>query len=93
MVLNSRISCAVDDLRVLHEARPWLPGAENIRPSAETRASKAQYLQTVRASYAAESDYVLHTVFRLAPLTDQQGRFYFERPLPNKALKVFDNNM
>eukprot|EP00727_Mastigamoeba_balamuthi_P006700 m51a1_g2650 hypothetical protein (176) ;mRNA; r:622415-622942 len=92
-MINTRVSAEPRDLQALHELYAWVPGAESIRPSPDTRASKEQYMHNVRQHYASESDYALQTVFGIAPDTAPDGRLYVASRESLPALRRFDRNM
>lgn len=65
MQVNCQVSNDLKELQCLHDATGWTPGATHIRPTAETRALKEEYLNDALQSYATLTDFVLDTVFGL----------------------------
>lgn len=90
--LNCKVSSDAEELQKLHEKYPWVPGKENIRPAPENKERKHEYLETVCAQYASEGDYVLQTVFGIAPEKGPDGKYFVPRDKLRK-MSVFDRNL
>lgn len=71
--LQGRISSALTDLTQLHLTHPWVPGAEDVRPTPDVLARKADTLATLTRDWLTFSDYIRVHVFGQAVMEAGDG--------------------
>ncbi|CAF1232285.1 unnamed protein product [Adineta steineri] len=64
-------------MQELHLRYSWIPGSESIRPNAENRQKKENYIKNMLTRYTSLQDFVLHKFFGLKPVV--QGDFINSR--------------
>eukprot|EP01083_Nonionella_stella_P053943 142542_1 len=82
-VLNKKIfRCKVtsdrDVLELLHQKHPWIPGAENIRPTVKLKEDKKSYIENIQYFYVSGMDYIFETVFECKAKMNADGKLYVE---------------
>ena len=78
--LRCRVSSDVDELEVLHQIYPWVPGKEHVRPTPEVRAQKELLLSNLEAMWASPMDWVFHHVFQSPTTRGMDGKRTAARP-------------
>ncbi|CAF0990887.1 unnamed protein product [Adineta ricciae] len=57
-------------MQELHLKYGWIPGAESIRPNAEIREKKENYIKNMLTRYVSLQDFILHKFFGLKPTVE-----------------------
>eukprot|EP01124_Arcella_intermedia_P037350 TRINITY_DN9985_c0_g2_i2.p1 TRINITY_DN9985_c0_g2~~TRINITY_DN9985_c0_g2_i2.p1 ORF type:complete len:171 (-),score=11.93 TRINITY_DN9985_c0_g2_i2:59-571(-) len=70
-MLRRKVSGEKADLTLLHNAYPWIPDENSIRPTPEERAKKVAILAEISLEWCSLRDFILHDVF-------QQTHFSFD---------------
>ncbi|UJR36902.1 hypothetical protein I4U23_029615 [Adineta vaga] len=69
-MIRQNISSSLESMQELHLKYGWIPGAESIRPDAEIREKKENYIKNMLTRYASLQDFVLHKFFGLKPVVE-----------------------
>ena len=95
-MLRNKISSDSDAMAELHRIHPWVPGAENIRPTQKTRDVKVKTIERIGKQYASESDFLFEQIFGIVLVPDADGKLHAARgcaPALVKAGRVFKANL
>jgi hypothetical protein len=87
-LLRKKISSEIDALALLNRSHPWVPGAENIRPTQKTRQVKQKTLESIGKDYASESDFLLEQVFDIVLTREADGKLHAGRDCASKLVKA-----
>ena len=88
LLLRNKISSEIDALALLNRSHPWVPGAENIRPTQKTRQVKQKTLESIGKDYASESDFLLEQVFDIVLTRGADGKLHAGRDCASTLVKA-----
>ena len=83
--LRCRVDSSVDVLQALHEIRSWVPGADQVRPTAAVRAQKELLLANIETMWTSPADWVFHQIFG-CQTTREKGKRTAARPPPGTTV-------
>jgi len=66
-MIRQKISPNLDTMQELHIKYGWIPGCESIRPNADLKEKKNNYITNMLMRYGSLQDFVLHRFFGLKP--------------------------
>lgn len=69
-MIRQNISSNSDSMQELHRKHGWIPGSESIRPNAEIKEKKKNYIENMLTRYGSLQDFVLHKFFGLKPVVE-----------------------
>ena len=90
-VFKCKIDSNVDELEKLHQSHRWIPGKDNVRPTAEIIASKLKYIENIKNFYGSEIDYICETIFEFDSTFDENGKLIVKKDAIKKRA-VFEQN-
>jgi hypothetical protein len=74
-LFRNEVSSDKEELEILHQQFPWIPGASNIRPTPEQIAQKVANMMEVDATWKSVHDYLLCHLFSIEFDVNQDGKF------------------